>query len=80
MTAVRSEHRTNAFINRNFIIRVCENPKENSRDRLTSANKLSNFVKDEALVSRIFEKLLASDKDRHTVLIRERLRIDFISK
>ncbi|CAN1568262.1 hypothetical protein MCETHM1_03029 [Flavobacteriaceae bacterium] len=47
--AIASSNPTNAFINRNFIIRILENPKENpsKNTKLTSANKLSNFIKDE---------------------------------
>ena len=47
--AIKSNNPTNALINRNFIIRILENPKDNpiKNTKLTSANKLSNFIKDE---------------------------------
>lgn len=49
--AIPSGTPTNAFINRNFIIRILENPKENpsKNTKLISVNKLSNFVNEEEL-------------------------------
>ncbi|WP_158729402.1 hypothetical protein [Flavobacterium sp. I-STPA6A] len=80
--AIPSNNPTNAFINRNFIIRILENPKENSikNTQLTSANKLSNFINDEQLKIKLFNKVLDGGKDKYTFLIRSRLRIDFCSK
>jgi hypothetical protein len=80
--AIPSNSPTNAFINRNFIIRILENPKENSskNTQLTSANKLSNFINDEQLKLKLFNKVLDGGKDKYTFLIRSRLRIDFCSK
>lgn len=80
--AIPSNNPTNAFINRNFIIRILENPKENSikNTQLTSANKLSNFINDEQLKLKLFNKVLDGGKDKYTFLIRSRLRIDFCSK
>jgi len=80
--AIPSSNPTNALINRNFIIRILENPKENpsKNTQLTSANKLSNFINDEQLKLKLFNKVLDGGKDRYTFLIRSRLRIDFCSK
>ena len=80
--ALPSSNPTNAFINRNFIIRILENPKDNpiKNTKLTSANKLSNFVNDEKLKIKLFNKVLDGGKDKYSFLIRSRLRIDFYSK
>ena len=80
--AVKSKNRTNVKINKNFIIRVLENPKENpiKNTKLTSANKLSNYLKNEELKIRLFNKVLEGGKDKYTFMIRSRLRIDFHSK
>ena len=80
--AVKSNNQTNALINRNFIIRILENPKENpvKNTKLTSANKLSNFVNDEELKLKLFNKVLDGEKDKYSFLIRSRLKIDFCSK
>jgi len=81
MPAIQSDNRTNVVINRNFVIRVLENPLENkTKTRLTSANKLNNFVNDENIVLKLFEKVLGGGKDRYTFLLRKRLKIDFCSK
>jgi hypothetical protein len=76
----KSPNRTNVQINRNFVIRVIVDPKNNKKTQLTSANKLSGFINDEELKIRIFEKVLSSDKDKVSFSIRKRLKIDFCSK
>jgi hypothetical protein len=76
----KSPNRTNVLINRNFLIRVVLDPKNNKKSQLTSANKLSGFINDEELKMRLFQKVLASPKDKETFLIRNRLKIDFCSK
>ncbi|MBS7230196.1 hypothetical protein KHA90_04090 [Flavobacterium psychroterrae] len=78
----KSDNPTNALINRNFIIRVLENPKENNvkNTKLTSANKLSNYINDEEIKIKLFNKILDEGKDKYTFLIRSRLKIDFQSK
>lgn len=80
--ALKSNNPTNAYINRHFIIRVLENPKENplKHTKLTSANKLSRFLNDEQLKIKLFKKVLDGGKDKYTFLIRNRLKIDFHSK
>ncbi|WP_337967207.1 hypothetical protein [uncultured Flavobacterium sp.] len=80
--AEKSNNPTNALINRNFIIRVLENPKENhvKNTKLTSANKLSNYINDEQIKIKLFNKILDGGKDKYTFLIRSRLKIDFQSK
>ena len=80
--ALKSNNPTNAIINRNFIIRVLENPHENhvKNTKLTSANKLSGYLKDEERKIKLFKKILSGEKDKYTFLIRSRLRIDFQSK
>jgi len=80
--ALKSDNPTNAKINQNFIIRVLENPKENpvKNTKLTSANKLSNYLKDEELKIRIFKAILYGEKDKYTFNIRNRLRIEICSK
>lgn len=80
--ALKSNNPTNAIINRNFIIRVLENPKENhvKNTKLTSANKLSGYLKDEQLKIKLFKKILDGEKDKYTFLIRSRLKIEIQSK
>lgn len=80
--ALKSNNPTNALINRNFIIRVLDNPKENpvKNTKLTSANKLSGFVNDEELKIKLFNKVLDGGKDKYTFMIRNRLKIEFQSK
>lgn len=81
-TAKKSDNPTNALINRNFIIRVLENPKENllKNTKLTSANKLSNYINDDEMKIKLFNKILDGGKDKYTFMIRNRLKIDFQSK
>jgi hypothetical protein len=73
---------TNAIINRNFIIRVLENPKSNpiKNTKLRTANTISKLINDERLKMKLFEKVLNGQADKYTFLIRNRLRIDFCSK
>lgn len=73
---------TNAIINRNFIIRVLENPKSNpiKNTKLRTANTISKLINDERLKMKLFEKVLNGKADKYTFLIRNRLRIDFCSK
>ncbi|QGK72833.1 hypothetical protein [Flavobacterium sp. SLB02] len=80
--ALKSNNPTNAIINRNFIIRVLENPKENhvKNTKLTSANKLSGYLKDEPLKIKLFKKILDGEKDKYTFLIISRLKIEIQSK
>ncbi|MFV8347280.1 hypothetical protein [Flavobacterium sp. ZB4P13] len=80
--ALKSHNPTNALINRNFIIRVLDNPKENpvKNTKLTSANKLSGLINDEQLKIKLFNKVLDGGKDKYTFLIRNRLKIEFHSK
>lgn len=76
--AVKAKNRTNVAINKNFVIRVAENQVK--KTQLTSANKLSNYILDEALKIKLFEKVLTGGLDKYTFLIRKRLRIEFHSK
>lgn len=76
----KSPNRINVLINKNFLIRVVLDHKNNKKTQLTSANKLSGFIKDEELKIKLFKKVLASPKDKVTFLIRNRLKIDFCSK
>lgn len=76
--ALKSKNRTNVAINKNFVIRVSENQTE--KTRLTSANKLSNYIMDEPLKLRLFEKVLKDGLDRYTFKIRKRLTIEFHGK
>lgn len=80
--ALKSNNPTNALINRNFIIRVLDKPKENpaKNTKLTSANKLSDFINDEEMKIKLFNKVLEGGKDKYTFLIRNRLKIEFQSK
>lgn len=87
--AKKSDNPINAEINKNFVIRVLENPKENhpKKTKLTSANKLSVYLYDhkygkdnEELKSRLFEQVLDGGKDKYTFLIRGRLKIEFHAK
>ena len=80
--ALKSDKPLNAKINKNFIILVLENPKENhvKNTKITSANKLSNYLQDEELKIRLFEEVLYNGKYKTTRLIRNRLKIIFYSK
>lgn len=78
--AKKSLNRTNVIINKNFIIRICETQINPKKTILTSANKLSNFLNDEKLKMKLFEKVLFSGKDKNTFFIRSRLKIVFCSK
>lgn len=75
--ALKSKNRTNVAINKNFVIRVT---KTDEVTRLTSANKLSNYIMDEPLKLRLFAKVLHGGLDKYTFLIRNRLKIEFHSK
>jgi len=80
--ALKSDKPLNAKINKNFIILVLENPRENhvKNTKITSANKLSNYLQDEELKIRLFEEVLSNGKYKATRLIRNRLKIIFYSK
>lgn len=80
--ALKSDNPTNAKINQNFIICVLENPKQNpvKNKKITSANKLSIFLKDEELKIKLFKKILHGDKDKYVFNIRNRLKIEIWSK
>lgn len=80
--ALKSDKPLNAKINKNFIILVLENPKEShvKNTKITSANKLSNFLQDEELKIRLFEEVLSNGKYKTIRLIRNRLKIIFYSK
>ena len=82
MPAVKSNNRINVKINKNFIIRVLENPDENNikNTKLTSANKLSDYLKDEQLKIKLFKTVLEGGKQEYTFTIRKRLKINFRSK
>lgn len=82
MAAIKSDKPLNAKINKHFVIQVLENYKETPEKfrRITTANKLSNFLNDEEHKIRLFNKVLAGGKDQYTFLIRNRLRIKFYSK
>ncbi len=79
ITGKKSLFPTNAIINRNFIIRVLENPKSNpiKNTKLRTANTISKLINDERLKMKLFEKVLNGQADKYTFLIRNRLRIDF---
>jgi len=78
----KSLYPTNAVINKNFIIRVLENPKQNSvkNTKLRTANTISVLINDDKLKMRLFDKVLNGKLDKYTFLIRNRLKIDFCSK
>lgn len=82
ITGKKSLFPTNAIINKNFIIRVLENPKSNpiKNTKLRTANTISKLINDEKLKMKLFEKVLNGQADKYTFLIRNRLRIDFCSK
>jgi hypothetical protein len=63
--AVKSKNRTNVFINKNFVIVVLEYPKENhvKKSKITTANKLSNYLKDEKLKISLFDKVIDKGLD-----------------
>ena len=77
---VKSENRLNVEINKNFIILVNPDPKNIKKSKISSANKVSELINDEELKIKTFNKALQSGKDKHSVSIRNRLKIDFYSK
>jgi hypothetical protein len=78
----KSRYPTNVIINRNFIIRVLENPKENpvKNTKLRTANTISKLINDDKLKMKLFNKVLNGKAHKYTFLIRNRLKIDFCSK
>ena len=78
MGAVKSKNRTNVFINQNFILQVMQ--PEWKKPRLTTANKIINYIKDEKIKEKLFKILLEGKKQQYTLLIRKRLRIKIWSK
>ncbi len=78
----KSQIPINALINKHFIIRVLENPKQNAvkNTKLKSANTISTLINDDALKMRLFQKVLQGKSFKYTFLIRNRLKIDFCSK
>lgn len=78
----KSIYPTNAIINKNFLIRVLENPKQNSvkNTKLRTANTISPLINDDKLKMKLFEKVLNGELDKYTFLIRNRLKIVFCSK
>jgi hypothetical protein len=78
--AKKSDNPTNALINRNFIIRVLEFPKESDikNTKLTSANKLSNYLNDEERKIKLFKKILDEGRDKYTFLIRNSANSGYI--
>lgn len=82
IAGMKSLYPTNAVINKNFIIRVLENPKTNpvKNTKLRTANTISKLINDEKLKMKLFNKVLNGGADKYTFLIRNRLKIDFCSK
>lgn len=80
--AKKSDNQLNATINKNFVIRVLENPHENpvKNTKITTANKLSLFLQNEELKIKLFNKVLDNGLHKYTFKIRNRLKIDFHSK
>lgn len=78
MPAVKSNNPTNAIINKNFIIRVKE--PDWLKSKLTSANKIIIYLKDEKLKIKLFNEVLQGTKQVYTFKIRKRLTIEFSSK
>jgi DNA-binding TFAR19-related protein (PDSD5 family) len=79
--AVKSKNRLNVFINQNFIIRVQLLAETDSKlIKLTSANKLSDYLQDEQLKIKLFNKAIQGGKQEYTFKIRKRLKIVFRSK
>ncbi|MGH2667152.1 hypothetical protein [Flavobacterium sp.] len=82
IAGMKSLYPTNAVINKNFIIRVLENPKTSpvKNTKLRTANTISELIGDEQLKMKLFNKVLNGQADKYTFLIRNRLKIDFCSK
>ena len=76
---IKTSHLTPStkIINENFIIRY-KNDKE-SFTRLIGAGQYSKLV-GEKLKNKHFKRVLNDGLDKHTFKIRNRLRIDFVSK
>ena len=81
-SGLKSKDQINVTINRNFIIRVLENPKQNQskNTKLTSAKQLSTYIQDEELKLRMFEKVLKGKANNTIFFIRNRLKIVFRTK
>lgn len=75
--AKKQKDRTQVFINKNFVIRY--KLASETRFKLIGAGKYSTIVGEE-LKNKHFNKLLVSEAQNHTFLIRNRLKIIFHSK
>lgn len=94
MAAVKSDNPLHAEINKNFNIIVYEmvGTEEVETESglktipvyknagINSANEVSAYIKDEKLKIKLFNKALDSGWDKHTMLVRNRLRLNFYSK
>lgn len=77
MSALKSSNPTNAIINRNFIIRYQTTDEKGTK--LVGAGKCEQLVGKELKIKH-FNKVLQGGLDKHTFLIRNRLKITFHSK
>lgn len=94
MAAVKSDNPLHAEINKNFNIIVYEFvgteevETESGSEVVThykyaginSANEVSAYIADEKLKIKLFNKALDSGWDKHTMLVRNRLKLNFYSK
>lgn len=75
--AVKSQNRTNVYINKNFVIRVFD--YQNNVKTLASANTITRYV-DEKIKIKLFKKVLEGKLHTYTFLFRKRLKLEFHSK
>ncbi|RDI07060.1 hypothetical protein [Flavobacterium sp. AG291] len=90
MPAVKSDNPLHAEINKYFNVHISEyvsteiidGKKINKYKRagICSANEVSQYIGDEELKIKLFNKVLECGMDRYTTLVRNRLKIDFYSK
>ena len=78
MPALKSDNPTNAMINKNFIIQVIV--PEEKETKLTTANKIINYIKDEEIKIKLFKEIMSGGRQKYTFKIRNRLTINIWSK
>lgn len=77
MKAVKSKNQANAFINKNFIIRV--NDLTTGKKTLASANTLDKYLYGAPLIN-LYTGLLQAKWQERTFKYRNRLIIEIVSK
>lgn len=83
MPAVKSDNPLHAEINKYFNIHVYEWSAAQNKYLhcgICSANKVATYIENEKIKIKLFNRALEVLTDKHTALIRNRLKIDFYLK